>query len=128
MIRTYKIYRKPIQRTDGKWLTSDLYAAGFFVARGSECVGVEPTSENKRYAIVISPREAFTQDIEDWCSNATVPVREFLDGVYLVNSLIREFGDGHERARCNGGGNDGTRVGAISPRELKRPAAPATRF
>jgi hypothetical protein len=116
MIRTYKIYRKPIQRTDGNWLTSDLYAAGFFVARGSECVGVESTSEKKRYVFVISPREAFTEDIEDWCSNGIVCVGEFLDGVYLVKSLLREFGNGHERARCNGGGNEGTRVGATSPR------------
>jgi hypothetical protein len=89
MIRTYKIYRKPIQRTDGNWLTSDLYAAGFFVARGSECVGVEPTSEQGRYAFVISPREGFGEDIEDWCSNGLVGVREFLDGVYLVKSLLR---------------------------------------
>ena len=110
MIRTYKIYRKPIQRTDGNWLTSDLYAAGFFVARGSECVGVEHTSEHGRVAFVISPREAFTEDIEDWCSNATVLVREFLDSVYLVKSLLREVGDGHEGARCNGGGYDGTTV------------------
>jgi hypothetical protein len=93
MIRTYKLYRKPIQRSDGNWLVSDLYAAGFFVARGSECVGVEPTNEKKRMAFVISPREAFTEDIEDWCSNATVRVREFLEGVYLVKSLIRGFDD-----------------------------------
>ena len=111
MTRTYKIYRKPIQRNDGNWLTSDLYAAGFFVARGSECVGVEPTGEHGRMAFVISPREAFTEDIEDWCSNGTVPVREFLDSVYLVKSLLRGFGEGHERARCNGGGSHGTRVG-----------------
>lgn len=55
-------------------------------------------------------REAFTEDIEDWCSNATVLVREFLDSVYLVKSLLREVGDGHEGARCNGGGYDGTTV------------------
>jgi hypothetical protein len=110
MVKNYKIYRKPIQRTDGNWLTSDLYAAGFLVARGSKCLGVEPTSEKERYAFVISPREAFTEDIEDWCSNGIVCVREFLDAVYLVKSLIRGF-EGHERARCNGGGNHGTRVG-----------------
>jgi hypothetical protein len=95
----YKIYRKPIQRSDGNWLVSDLYAAGFFVARGSECVGVEPTSEKKRMAFVIAPREAFTEDIEDWCSNATVRVREFLEGVYLVKSLLRGFGEDRECAR-----------------------------
>jgi hypothetical protein len=116
MIRPYKIYRKPIQRTDGNWLTSDLYAAGFFVARGSECVGVEPTGEHGRMAFVIFPRESFTEDIEDWCSNGTVPVREFLDSVYLVKSLLREFVKGHERARCNGAKNEWTRSGATSPR------------
>src|ERR1700678_3916825 len=101
MTRTYKIYRKPIQRTDGNWLTSDLYAAGFFVARGSECVGVEPTSEQGRYAFVISPREEFADDVEDWCLDGIILVQEFLAGVYAMKSLLREFVKGHERARCN---------------------------
>lgn len=97
MSRNYKIYRKPIQRTDGNWIITDLYAAGFFVARGSQCVGVEPTSEKERYAFVISPRDAFTEDIEDWCSNGIVCVRDFLDGVYLVKSMLRGF-EGHQPA------------------------------
>jgi hypothetical protein len=116
MIRTYKIYRKPIQRTDGNWIISDLYGAGFFVARGNECIGIEPTGQSGRYAFLISPRDAFAEDIEDWCSNGIVRVRDFLDSVYLVKSLLRGFRDGQEHARCNEAGNDGTRAGATSPR------------
>jgi hypothetical protein len=89
---TFKIYRKPIRRTDGCWITSDLYAAAFFVARGSECIGIEPTGQKERYVFVISPRKGFSEDIEGWGSNAPVRVCDFLDGVYHLKSLMRGFG------------------------------------
>jgi hypothetical protein len=86
----YKLFRVPLERADGMWLVADLYCASFLFARGNSCVGIEPTAQRGRHVFVISPRDAFADDLAAWSANAAVPVRDFLDGVYFLKALVRE--------------------------------------
>jgi hypothetical protein len=88
--REYKMYRKPIRRSDGKWLTTDLFCGAFLMARGNEIIGIEPTNQTGRLAFVISPRKGFNDDLNAWDSNSAVEIRDFLDGVYWLKALMRE--------------------------------------
>jgi hypothetical protein len=91
--REYKRYRVPIQRCDGTWAVSDLYGAAFFHARGNTLIAVEPTGQPGRFAFVIAPRgDVFLADIEAWKSNAAIPVRDFIDGLYAAKQMLSSWG------------------------------------
>lgn len=86
----YLPFRVPLQRADGFWIVSDLYAAAFFLARGNSIVGVESTSDGGRKIFVICARREFLSDRAAFDSNCPVPIRDFLDAVYLVKEKVRE--------------------------------------
>ena len=87
----YKRFRCPLQRSDGFWVVSDLYAAAFFVACGSEVTDIEPSGQPNRLSFVLCPRREFRSDVEKWKSNSPVPIRDFIDAVYRVKQRIRDF-------------------------------------
>ena len=99
---TYKVFRKPFEAGDGTIWVSDLYAAAFFIARGSPCTGLKPTADSARFAFVIEPREEFGQDAADFETNGTVGIRDLQDGIQFLKALLREFarpGKSDERLR-----------------------------
>lgn len=89
---TDKRYRKPLRRSDGLWVVSDLYCAAFLVASGNEPISVEATFQDRRYAFVIAPEPHFEHDCEAWTSNSPIRVRDFLDAVYQLKGMIRSAG------------------------------------
>jgi hypothetical protein len=92
MISAYKLYRQPLQRGDGRWLVSDLYAAAYLVACGNEVVEIEPTAQSGRFAFVIEPGLRFQDDYEAFASNAPIRVRDFIDAAYLLKGMLRSGG------------------------------------
>jgi len=88
--REYKAYRKPIQRSDGTWFSSDLFCAAFLVARGNEIIGIEPTNQGGRWAFAIEPHDGFDDDLRAWSSNSPMGIRDFLDSVYRLKAMMRE--------------------------------------
>ena len=89
-VKKYLPFRVPLQRADGFWIVSDMYAAAFFLARGNEIVAVEPTADRARKVFVICARREFFSDREAFESNSPIPVRDFLDAVYRVKQKINE--------------------------------------
>jgi len=93
MLRKYLIYLVPIKRLDGRWMVSDLYTASFFIARGNTLVDVETTSDSRRLAFVIQPRDDFSCDLDAWRSNAVIPVRDFIDALHIAKHAMRTVND-----------------------------------
>lgn len=88
--KRYKLFREPLQRADGFWIISDLYACAFLIARGNELVGIEPNGQSKRLSFVICAGREFAADHAAFASNCPIPIRDFLDAVYLVKEKMRE--------------------------------------
>lgn len=93
MAETYKLYRQPLERADGRWLVSDLYTAAFLVASGNEVVEIEPTSQTGRHAFVIEPGPRFPDDYEAFASNAPIRIRDFIDAAYRLKGMLRAAGE-----------------------------------
>jgi hypothetical protein len=84
-----KLYRRPALRPDGLWAISDLYCAGFLIARGAEVTGIEPTSRPGRYIFLLSGN--LSADFDAWTANSEVRGRDFVDALHQLKGLLREF-------------------------------------
>jgi hypothetical protein len=91
----YKIYKKPFQRADGKWLLSDLYAAAFLNAVGHEVVDFEEVNADgrgPRPVFVFSDSDSFQSDYERFTVGEEIGIRKFLDAVYDLKGLAKRHG------------------------------------
>lgn len=91
---SYKSYRVPLQKADGNWLVSDLYAAAFLHAIGHQLLGVE---DNGIYGTVARSSFLFADsgvieaDYVRFTAGDEIGVRKFLDSVYELKGLLRDY-------------------------------------
>jgi hypothetical protein len=92
--KPFKKYKVPEQKSDGTWLVSDLYAAAFLHAIGHQLLGVE---DNGIYGTVARSSFLFADsgvievDYVRFTAGDEIGVRKFLDSVYELKSLLRDY-------------------------------------
>jgi hypothetical protein len=92
----YKIYRSPLQKSDGSWLITDLFAAAWLNAFGHDVLAIEDTQLSKAYspgtrsAFCFAAKSNFESDYHAFINGEPIGVRKYLDSVYALKKLLRE--------------------------------------
>jgi hypothetical protein len=86
----YKNYRVPLQKADGNWLVSDLYAAAFLHAVGHHVIGVENEVYDalSRTTFLFADSGVLSDDYQRFAAGEAIGVRKFLDSVYALKAIL----------------------------------------
>lgn len=94
---SYKVYAQPLQKSDGNWLLSDLYSAAWMNAWGHDVLAIEETptlnvyASGPRVAFVFADKESFEADYRAFTAGDPIGIRRFLNAVYTLKRLMRDY-------------------------------------
>ncbi len=78
----------------GRYATTDVYQAAFFVYRGRPVQKIEWSS--KRCKFVFAWDETFGKDLRDFHENTPVPIRELISAIYSTRRMLARAKREHE--------------------------------
>jgi hypothetical protein len=89
--KVYRPYRVPLQKSDGTWLLSDLYASAFLHALGHCVLGVETEIYDAaaRPTFIFADSGVFESDYQRFAVGAEIGIRKFLDSFYHLKRILK---------------------------------------
>jgi hypothetical protein len=90
VLRQAKLSKRPVQRSDGRWIVFDVCCAAFAVARDHVLVGLEddPDARDKN-VFVFEPAASFESDFDSFLANDTIAIQTFIDAFFAIKFLLR---------------------------------------